>query len=218
MTNLTDLDKKIYNSYLKYLRFGQPYKVRKNFDDLDPKTVVSLKKISNFLTTYNHIDCDDYFQAFRSVYPNDKYPPLEHFFSRSALKNYSLFKKQQEDKNPEMQFDKIKDSMRFIGMFCIKNNIAIDQYLDHKQGYMYSWMNHYREHRINPYCLFIFRNFFETLNSIPQDELSLFGSNLKENIIAFYDRYNKSKTTKDFINEIFTKVKFFVQKELTEQK
>lgn len=215
MTNITDFEKRIYNCYLKNFRKGQPYKARQDFSNLEPNVSAYLQKISYFLKKYNHIDCEEYFESFNVLHPNEKYPPLNHFISRSALKTYALYKKQQEDRNPEKQLDKIKESMRFIGLYCINNNIPLHKYLNFKVGYSYSWLNHYREHRINPYCLFELGDVFGILNEVPRDELYLFANNLYENLIAFKDRYDKSKLTKEFVKAATHKVKFFVEKELT---
>ena len=128
--NITNFEKKIYNCYLKNLRKGQPYKFRKDFSDLEPNNAAYLQKISYFLNKYNHIDCEEYFDAFNALHPEEKYPPLNYFYSRGALKTYALYKKQQEDRNHEKQFDKIKDGLRFIGMYCINNNIPLNKYLN----------------------------------------------------------------------------------------
>jgi hypothetical protein len=215
MSNITELHKKIYNCYLKNLRKGQPYKERRNFSDLNPNIAAALSKIGNFLTRYPHINCEEYFEAFNVLHPDDKFPPITFFYSRAAIKNYSLYKKHLENRNPENQFQEIKDSMRFIGMYCLKNNIPLIGYLYHKNGYTYSWLNHYREHKINPYCLFELGDVFSVLNGVPKDELYLFSSSLQQNLVAFRDRYDKSKKTKDFTKEVTKKVKEFVEKQLT---
>lgn len=215
MKNLNDFEKNIYNLYLKNLRKGQPYQPRKDFSDLDDNLYSYVKKISYFLTNYNHIDVKEYFDAYNVLHPDEKYPPLNYFFTRNALKTYAIYKKQQENNKPEDQFDKIKDGMRFIALFCINNKINFDDYLMHKTGYMYSWLNHYREHRINPYCLFVFPNIFDILNAIPKDELYLFGDDIYQSMVTYHDRYEKSPKTKDFVSEVYKKVKNFVKNNLT---
>jgi hypothetical protein len=212
---ITDFQKRIYNCYLRNYRKGEPFKYRQNFSNLNPNIFAALEKISTFLTRYNHIDCDDYFDAFNELHPDDKYPPLTFFYSRGALKNYAIYQKQKEDRNPEKQFEEIKKSMKFIGLFCIANKINLDDYLSHKTSYMYSWLNHYREHRINPYCLFVLGNAFSILDTIPKDELQLFTNNLYDNLLSYHNRYNNSKTTQDFIQRIYKTVKGFVTNELT---
>jgi hypothetical protein len=138
---------------------------------------------------------------------------LISFTGRSALKNYALYQKQKEDRNPENQFEEIKNGFKFIGLFCIGNNISLSQYLNHKTGYMLSWLNHYREHRINPYCLFELGNVLSVLEQIPKDELTLFSQNLYDNILAYRNRYNNSPKTKEYCKELVKRITLFVNKE-----
>ena len=215
MINLTDLDKKIYNCYLKNYRKGEPYRLRKDFSDINPNIATSLVKISGFLRKFPHIKCEEFLDAPNFLYPNDKYPPLNSFTTRAALKNYAMYQKQKEDRNPENQFDYIKESLRFIGMFCIQRKIPIANYLSYRSGFIYSWLNHYREHKINPYCLFELGDVFTILNGVPKDELYLFSNNLYETLVSYRDKYDKSPKTKEFLRNGMKKVKFFVEKELT---
>jgi hypothetical protein len=212
---LTDFEKRIYNCYLKNFRSNLPYKPRKNFDDLDKNTLAFLNKISLFLRRYNHISVDEYFYAFKDLHPNEKYPPLSFFSSRLALKHYSVYKKKQEEQNPENQFDKIKEGFKFIGMFCLENKISLEKYIHHKTGYMISWLNHYREHRINPYCLMEIGNFLSVLDSLPKDEIALFAQNLDQNLISYKTRYNQSQKTKEYVKKLTNTIRDFVKKELT---
>jgi len=212
---LTDTEKKIYNIYLKNSRKGQPYQPRKNFDDLDPNTIAYLFRIGSFLKRYHHIDWNEYFESFNSLYPNEKYPPLNYFVSRSAIKNYALYQKQKEDRDPEKQFDEIKKSMKFIAHFCLQNKIYLEDYIYHKTGYMYSWLNHYREHRINPYSLMEIGNVLLILDKVPKDELYLFATNLQENIVAFKSRYIQSPKTQNYVKKITNVIKDFVKNQLT---
>ena len=212
---LNDSQKQIYNFYIKHLRKGQPYQPRKNFSDVDPNTVAFLHKIETFLKRYNHINWNDYFLAFNELHPSEKYPSLNYFTTRSALKTYALFQKQKENRDPEKQLDEIKNSLRFIGMFCLENKIFIEDYIYHKTGYMYSWLNHYREHRINPYSLMELGDFIKVLDKLPKDEIYLFANNLCENLVAFKTRYQQSIKTQHLTKTATDKVKNFVKNSLT---
>lgn len=213
MNQLTDFEKKIYNCYLKNYRQGEPYRPRKDFSNVNPNVIVSLKKISYFLTKYSHINMEEYFEAPNFLYKDEKYPELKTFYGRTALRNYAVYQKQKEDRNPESQFESIKDGFRFIALFCVKNNINLEDYLYHKGGYTYSWLDHYREHRINAYCLFELGNVISLMDKIPKDEMSLFAQNLQENVTAYYNRYLSSPKTKKYCLEIIQRLKNFVQSE-----
>jgi hypothetical protein len=215
MNEITEFEKFIYNSYLKYSRFGQPFKLRKDFDSFDANLLVYLKKISYFLSRYNHIDVDEYFKSFCYIHPGEKYPNLDFFYSRLALKTFCLYKKQQENRDPENQFEEIKNGFRFIGNFCIENKIPVKKYLYHKTSYMFSWLNHYREHRISPYCLMELGNVIEVLDNLQKDEVSLFANNLNNTFVAFKTRYMNSKETTNLVKQATDKIENFVKKNLT---
>jgi hypothetical protein len=218
MIQLSDSEKTIYNLYLKHSRKGQGYRLRKDFSDLDQDICTSVAKITKFLKAYSHIDWNEFFESYGELHPNEKYPNINFFTSRLAIKNYSLYKKQKESRDPEKQFDEIKSSMRFIGLFCIENEIELKKYLFHKTGYMYSWLNHYREHRINPYALMELGDIVSILDSIENDVKLLFASNLDKNLIAFKTRYQNSNKTKNYVKELTTTIEKFVKKELTNSK
>jgi hypothetical protein len=99
-------------------------------------------------------------------------------------------------------------------MFCLENNIPIEDYPKHKTGYMISWMNHYREHRINPYSLMEMKGIFEVMNSLPKDEIELFAKNLNEKLVAYKTRYLSSHKTKALVVQATNKIKNFVKKNL----
>jgi hypothetical protein len=214
MFNVTENEKNIYNCYLKNSRKGQPYTPRKDFSNIDQNIVVFLKKISSFLSRYPHIRMDDYFKAPFVLHPDEDYPHISFFTGLAAIKNYSIFKKQQEDENPENQIDAIKESFKFIGLFCLENKIPFEKYATHKTGYMISWLNHYREHRINPYSLMEINGIFDIVNSLPEDEIELFVKNLNDKMVAFKTRYNSSPSTKKLVKEATNKIKLFVRKNL----
>jgi hypothetical protein len=218
MLNLSDKEKFIYNCYLKYSRWGKPFTTRKDFSDLDDDIIISIKKIFIFLSRYPHIKMEDYFKAPIELHPEEKYPPLSFFTTLAATKSYTLFKKKQEDENPEKQTDLIKESFKFIGMFCLENNIPLEKYLTHKTGYMLSWLNHYREHRINPYSLMELNGIYESLSNLPKDEIELFAKNLNENFVAYKNRYNSSPQTKTLVKEATNKIKIFIKNNLQSSK
>ena len=217
MTELTDFEKRIYNCYLKNFRKGQPYRPRKDFSDINPNILVSIKKISYFLNKFPHIKPEEYFEAPNVIFNDDKYPPLNFFTGRTALKNYSLYQKQKENRNPEEQFEEIKKSYQFIALFCVGSKIELNKYLSYKVASIYCWINHYREHRINPYCLFEIGDIMYHLNSIPEDELNLFAQNLNDNIVAYRNRYSNSIKTQNYCKEIIKRISKFIIEELAKK-
>jgi hypothetical protein len=212
MQNLSEIEKRIYNSYLYYSRLGHPVKLRKDFSDMDANTVAFLKKLSLFFSRFPHINIDDFFKAPRILHPDNDYPKLQNFTTLSATKTYSLFKKQEEDEDPEKQTDKIKESFRFIGMFCLENKIPLEKYSTHKTGYMTSWLNHYREHRVNPYSLMELGT-LDGFKLLAEDEKALWAGDFFHKIDSYKTRYYNSPKTKQLVREATKKIQDFLKKE-----
>lgn len=217
MLNLNDKEKDLYNCYLKYSRWGLPYQPRKNFEDVNSEILVLIKKINLILSKYPHIRIEDYFKAPIEIHPEEKYPQLKFFNSLAAIKCYSLYKKKQEDEDPEKQTDRIKEGFRYIGMFCLENKITLSKYPFHKTGYILSWLDHYREHKINPYCLMEMSGIFDALTTLPADEVELFAKNLKDKFVAFKTRYMSSTPTKHLVKDATKKIENFLIKNLQTQ-
>ena len=70
MTDITLSEKNIYNKYLAVTRSsqGKPFKLRKQFDDLDDHKTACLKKLSLFFNKFKHVDMDDFFSAPWRIY------------------------------------------------------------------------------------------------------------------------------------------------------
>lgn len=213
MNNITQQEKNIYNCFLKHFRNGLPFQYRKDFSDLTPSIVVYLRKLSYFFNKFPHINQDDFFGAPRVLHPDENCPPLSFFITRPAIRAYSLSMKKKENESPDKQLDKIKESFHFIGMFCLKNKIQLEQYLNHKTKNMPTWMEHYREHRINPYVLFEFGN-LNRFKSINEEEKSVWAGDFFEKIDSYQTRYYNSEKTKELTKEAYKKIKDFLKKEL----
>ena len=211
---MNDLQKKIYNCYLKNSRNGLPFQPRKDFTNISDEILISLTKLESFFLKYKHIQIEEYFEAPIFLHEDEKYPPISYFFTRSAIKTYTTYKNQKEDENPEKQFDKIKESIIFIGKFCLNNQIELKNYLTHRNSYMYSWINHYREHKINPYSLMELGNFEKVLFSLLEEERDIYASNLVEKLESFKVRYHNSYKTKNLVKESTKKIENFVKEYL----
>jgi hypothetical protein len=213
LNQLNKTEQAIYNCYLKHSRNGLPYQPRKDFSDISSENVVLIKRMYNFFRKFSHIKWDDFFGAPRGLHPDEKCPPLKFFTTRAAIRAYSLYQQQLEDQSPEKQFDKIKESLRFIAMFCIKNRIHLDQYLSFKIGRMPIWTQHYREHLINPYSIMELNGSTNILN-MSEDEQAIWAPNLSNTINAIRTRYHNSPKAKSLIREATKKIKIFIIEEL----
>ncbi len=208
---LTNFQKKIYNTFLQNSRFGLLYKLRKDFLNLDPKVQHILQRLENFFTKYSYIKLTEYFEAPRVLHPDEKYPMLDFFLTRGAIKTYSIYKKQKEDQNPELQFEEIKESLRFIGMFCFKEKIKPKDYLKHQNGYLYSWINHYREHKINPYSIMELGDINNIFLLLSEDEKELFSNTMLDKFESFKNRYHSSTKTKQYVKTLTKKIEEFLK-------
>jgi hypothetical protein len=218
MEEISEFQKKIYNIYLKYSRQGMPVKFRKNFDNISEHTLLNLKKLSAFFNKHNHLNLEDFFEAPILVYPDQPYPKIDYFLSRSAIRSYSIFKREKENQNPEKQFESIKESFLFIMKFCLNNSIQVEHYLNHRTGVSASWLNHYRERKINPYSLMELGDLIKSIDEHPKDVVDLFTENLHDRIISFKMRYRQSNKTIEYVKKGTEKIKTFIKKELNNPK
>lgn len=209
---VTKFQKYVYNAYLIQSREGQPIQIRRDFSDLQSHIRDVLIKLENFFKKYSHIKIEEYFEAPKKLYPEEKYPYIDFFTTRAAIKAYSIYKKQKEDENPEKQFEEIKESLRFIGMFCVQNKINLNQYLTHKGGYACSWLNHYREHKINPYSIMELEGLDMALNNILEEERELYANTLLDKFEVFRTRYHSSFKTKEYVKLLTKKISDFLKK------
>lgn len=211
---VTKLQKYIYNAYLIRSRQGQPFKIRQDFSDVSSDVKSLLIKLENFFQKYSHIKIDEYFDAPAKLYPEEKYPYLDFFTTRAAIKTYSIYKNRKEEDNPENQFEEIKESLRFIGMFCLRNKINLYEYLTYKSGYIRDWLNHYREHKINLYSLMELKNVENVLQNLSDEENEFFSDILSKKLETFRIRYFNSNKTKQYVKTITDKIENFLKKEL----
>jgi hypothetical protein len=211
MQKINQVQKNIYNIYIKYFRQGLPYKKRKNFDSIDEKTLIDLQKLEMFFKKHPYINIHCFFEAPSVVYKDKKYPNISFFNSRVAIKAYSIFNKIKENQNPENQFEDIKKSLIFIGSFCIKNNIDLSEYLNFNHGLIPAWLNHYREKHINIYSLMELGNIISILDECEPDLIYFIDQNLKNNIAKFKIRYMASPKTISFVKECTKRIKIFVK-------
>jgi hypothetical protein len=211
---LTEREKNIYNCFLKHFRNGEPFKPRKNFDDISPAIATDIKKICRLLEKYQYINWDEYFGSPRLLNPDEKCPNLNFFTTRYAIKSYNLLKKQQENRNPDLQYEEIKNSMRHIGMFCLQNKIHLNEYVNHKTNLIYSWIRDYQEHKINLYCILELGDISGQLHKLSEDEKELYANEISKNISTAKIRYHNTPTVKSFIKESHEKIKTFLKKHL----
>lgn len=205
---MTDLEKNIYNVYLKTIRTSQnkPYKLRKDFSNFeDNQNYPKIKKISNLFKSCPHISMDDYFIAPYKIYEIDEESvyTLDFYASMKALGCYKRYMVLKELSNPdeEHQLDFIKRSFQFILKYCVENKITFDQYLSYKKGLSYEWMKHYAEKKISLLCLLEFDFIYDRIMEIEKEHRVLMLGDLEERFYKIKGEYLKSVKARQVVKK-----------------
>ncbi len=133
---ITDLERRIYNKHLAISRSlrDKAFKLKQDFTDFhnDPK-YIHIKRLSIFFTKYPDVNMDTYFMAPYKLYTDVQYFDLSYFASPRAIKTYTIYKQQLLQESPDSQIQDVKDSLRFLVHYCLKNNIQLHDYVYHKE-------------------------------------------------------------------------------------
>ena len=157
-----------------------------------------------------------FFKAPFELYKDIEFIELKFFTTQKAVGAYRVYMRQLQEESPDSihHINFIKDSLRFIGMFCIKNKIPIENYSTYSSGVTYKWMQHVKEHNVSIYIMFIFPEILNIIRNTPNDELDLFLGDVAINIANYKNRYNTSKEARRIIKEGYMKVKGVIDKTL----
>jgi hypothetical protein len=132
-----------------------------------------------------------------------------------AVKAYTTYKKQTFLQDPDSQLDQVKDSLKFIAQFCIENNIYLHQYPYHRTTDLFTWMQHYKQNKINVFSVMEFPNIFSSVKSLAEDIQKIFVSEFVEQFQTLYTSYNKSQELKPYIQKAIPVLSNFVERQLT---
>jgi hypothetical protein len=210
--SLTEFEKYIYNTHLRISRSkkGLPFKYRKDFDHLNDTYINSLKKISIFLAKFPHIKLENFIKAPYEIYSDQDHFDLDYYTTLKATKAYTLYEKRIETLDPdsEEQLSNIIEALKFISAFCFKNNMLIDNYIEHQTNSTQSYILHLKEHRINVYTLFGFSNFEQNIRNINNELLGfILGEDFTSNLSGFRFKFFTSKKAKRLVELGIEKLK-----------
>jgi len=138
------------------------------------------------------INPDAFFKAPYVLYPDVEYFSLEYFSTMRAVKAYTMYRKLIFLQNPDEQMKQVKDSLNFIAMFCIKENIYFHQYSHHKTADLFTWMKHYKENKINIYSMFEFSGICSNVRGLAEDVQRFFVSDFLDQFQKLYINYTNS--------------------------
>jgi len=216
---VTRNEKDVYNLHLSISRSSRnkPFKIRENFEGLEETPdYLFLKKLTKFFFDFPHIDPNIFFKAPYSIYPDEEWFDLKFFASLKAVNAYSIYFKSLQEKSPDSQenIEFIKNSLRFIGSFCIRNNILLSDYMKYSKGITSIWMKHIKEHKISVYVLLEFPEFYSTIQTTPSDEVYMFLGYIYDNLQTYINRYNTSVIARKFVKEGMKKISDFIEKNI----
>ena len=216
---ITEWEKEYYNMYLAVSRScrNKPFTIRKNFEDFeDAPEYIHVRRICSFLRQFPQIKPRIFFQAPYELYKDLDYIDLKFFTTQKAVKTYTLYMRQLQEESPDSEhhIEFIKNSLRFVGLFCIKNKIPIEKYPTHSGGATYSWMKHVKEHNISIYVMFDFTEIFGIIYATPNDELDLLLGNVAVGLAAYKNRFDTSKEARRIVREGFKRIKTVVDKSI----
>jgi hypothetical protein len=207
---ITNIEKNLYNTYLRISRTSQnkPFSYRKDFSEMDDSSLLFLNRINNLLFKYPHISPEDYFLAPFKVYPNAEHFTLEYFAGMGGVNAYSLYMKQLQEMPPDSdeQLKFIRNSLRVIGSFCIKNGITLKEYPTHKTGITYDWMKQIKKHEISIYVLMEFQEISNIIKEVAEDEKELFLGEVGTYYWGYKSKYMQSEFAKQLVKEGISKI------------
>jgi hypothetical protein len=207
--NLSDFEKRIYNQYLYACRVNnnKPFSPRKQFDDVDSETLVTLKRIAGFLEKFPNINLKDFFDAPFKM-NESKHIALSFFNSMRAIKLFSLYTFEQlQNADSEWTIEKIKQSMLFIYNFCRANNVAFNNYMMCAAPSGIPWfVLHLQQFSINIYALLAFPNADKQLNGNANHLDEIIGNNLSKKLSTYNSKFVTSTKCKQVARLAYEKI------------
>jgi hypothetical protein len=154
---ISEFEKQIYNNHLVVSRKvkNEPFKIRKDFSNLEEDKVISLQKLSKLFNSYPNLIQEDFFMAPHKIYPDESYYPLEFYTKPKAIKCYTDYVKQLEIQDPDSpdSLRRLAESLKFVSRYCIENNLQFSEYEINIEGTMPCFVEHLKSHKINYYTL-----------------------------------------------------------------
>lgn len=154
---ISEFEKQIYNNHLVASRKanGKPFKLKKDFCNLEEDKIISLQKLSKFFNNYSNIIQEDFFIAPHKIYQDDAYYSLDFYTTPKAIKCYTQYVKQLEIQDPDSpdSLRRLAESLKFVSRYCVENNLYLDAYELYTEGTMPCFVQHLKDHKINYYTL-----------------------------------------------------------------
>ena len=216
---MTNFEKNIYNSFLVASRKAknQPFNVRKNFMGFEQtEDYFYIKRLSNLFGKFPDVTIDIYFKAPYDIYPDEKYFDLKFYASPKGLKSYSLYIKKLKLQSPDdpEQLEFIRKSLKVIGLYCVENNIHLNNYLTHKIYHTYTWLEHIAKGKVSIYTLLEFPQLYDIISTLQKDEIELFLGDVFKNYSSLKTQYQNSKEARFLVKRGIEKINDYVESQI----
>lgn len=154
---ISEFEKQIYNNHLVVSRKikGDPFKIKKDFSNLEEEKIISLQKLSKLFKNHPNIIQDDFFMAPHKIYPDDCYYSLDFYTTPKAIKCYTQYVKQLEIQDPDSpdSLRRLAESLKFVARYCVENGLQLSEYELNINQSMPCFVQHLKDHKINYYTL-----------------------------------------------------------------
>jgi hypothetical protein len=133
----------------------KPFRIRKDFSDMDQTKLDRLASLERFFNSYQNIKIDDYFSAPYVIFEDDDYFDLDFYLTSKAKKAYSQYMKkiEMDDPDSESSLNRMVDSLKFVKNFCREKNLTLKEYPLYIEGALPTMIDHLKNHHINMYAL-----------------------------------------------------------------
>lgn len=188
---------RVYNKWLAVTRSqrNKPFRLRQDFTDIENEEFYPyLVKLTDFFKRHPNLFSDEFFIAPFKLFENDKgYYKLKFYASQKGLVACSKYFSEIDSMDASEQVAQVKKSYEYIGRFCIRHNILINDYPFYKTGIYPEFLIHMKDHLISPYVVFSFPALYVQMLALNDDDKAMFfGDNFK---LSEYEKKNNSSPT-----------------------
>ena len=207
---LTYSEKQIYNTYLSISRKAnnQPFKYRKNFDNLDQDIIYTLKRLDTFFSEFEGIDIEEFFKAPFVLYEDEKYYSIHFYTKQKAVRAYTQLQTVLATADPDSKYimAKFVESLKFLKNFCNKQGIHIDDYLAYKEdgSKIESFLIHLKHRKISFYTIC---GLTTSGSGVKSDSVDLLYPNFYELLSLCRGKYMRSEKLKVLAKKGINKLK-----------
>ena len=218
--SLTELEKTIYNQHLIVSRIAKnkPFKLRQNFDNIDDKSYIILKKLATLFENNRSVSIQDFFKAPYEHYADVDYFDLQFYITSKAIKCYSFYKKKLETLSPDCEANivKCKQCCTFIFRYCKEKNLTLNEYKTINSGTTPLILQHLRDHNINFYVIHGLEC-DRILRSVEPDLLEFFITDFNTLLNDTRINFQRSIRLKSVVRESFRIIEEYLLKNKTSE-